>query len=301
MVRNRHLVAERITEVSFAAPVGTPAGVEVMSLAELRSRAHPVPLTAPTRPAFHHLLTLSSGVLEHTVDFTGYTLEPGSWLWVRPGQVEQWHDLRPAEGTLILFEADFLDPATAESAALHDPFAPVMRTAGGEELAALNLATGHLQREFDRAQGLPPDVHVAVLRHLLAALLLRLAYLPGPAGIRDGESAGVFLRFRDAVERDFTSVRRVEDYARTLGYSPRTLSRATMTSAGVGAKDFIDRRVILEARRLLAHSDRSAEQIAAQLGFSSATNFSKFFRQRAGASPIAFRADVRGEHPPGPR
>ena len=94
MVRNRHLVAERITEVSFAAPVGTPAGVEVMSLAELRSRAHPVPLTAPTRPAFHHLLTLSSGVLEHTVDFTGYTLEPGSWLWVRPGQVEQWHDLR---------------------------------------------------------------------------------------------------------------------------------------------------------------------------------------------------------------
>jgi AraC-like DNA-binding protein len=96
-------------------------------------------------------------------------------------------------------------------------------------------------------------------------------------------------------------VRRVEDYARTLGYSPRTLSRATMASAGVGAKDFVDRRVILEARRLLAHSDRSAEQIATQLGFSSATNFSKFFRQRTGASPIAFRADVRGEHPPGPR
>ena len=223
MVRNRHVVAERITEVSFAAPVGTPAGVEVMSLAELRSRARPGALTAPTRPAFHHLLTLSSGVLEHTVDFTGYTLEPGSWLWVRPGQVEQWHDLSRAEGTLILFEADFLDPATAESAALHDPFAPVMRTAGGEELAALHLATGHLRREFDRAQGLPPDVHVAVLRHLLAALLLRLAYLPGPAGIRDGESAGVFLRFRDAVERDFASMRRgggLRQDARVLAAHP---------------------------------------------------------------------------------
>ena len=67
-----------------------------------------------------------------------------------------------------------------------------------------------------------------------------------------------------------------------------------MTSAGAGAKDFIDRRVILEARRLLAHSDRSAAQIATQLGFSSATNFSKFFRQRTGTSPLAFRHAVRG-------
>src|ERR1700691_4433642 len=153
MVRNRHAVPERIPEVSFAAPVGTPAGVEVMPLAELRARARPGALTAPTRPAFHHLLTLTSGVLEHTVDFTGYTLEPGSWLWVRPGQVEQWHDLRQAEGTLILFEAASPAPATAESAALPAPFAPVMRTAGGEELAALDLTTRHLQREFDRARG----------------------------------------------------------------------------------------------------------------------------------------------------
>jgi AraC-like DNA-binding protein len=301
MVRNRHVVPERIPDVAFAAPVGTPAGVEVLSLAELRSRPHPVAMTAPTRPAFHHLLTLSSGVLKHTVDFTGYTLEPGPWLWVRPGQVEQWHDFSQAEGTLILFEPDFLDPATAESAALRDPYAPALRTGAGEELAALRLAAGHLQREFNQAQGLPPDVHVAVLRHLLAALLLRLAHLPGPAGTRAGEPPGIFLRFRDAVESDFTSVRRVEDYARVLGYSPRTLSRATIASAGTGPKDFIDRRVILEARRLLAHSDRSAAQIAAQLGFSSATNFSKFFRQRTGASPIAFRADVRGEHSPGPR
>jgi AraC-like DNA-binding protein len=301
MVRNRHAVPERIPDVSFAAPVGTPAGVEVMSLAALRSRAHPVALTAPTRPAFHHLLTLSSGVLEHTVDFTDYTLTPGPWLWIRPGQVEQWHDLRQAEGTLILFEPDFLDPATAESAALGDPYAPAVWTASGEEIRALHLATEHLRREFNRAQGLPPDVHVAVLRHLLAALVLRLAYLPGPPGASPAEPPGIFLQFRDAVERDFTSVRRVEDYARMLGYSPRTLSRATMTSAGAGAKDFIDRRVILEARRLLAHSDRSAAQIATQLGFSSATNFSKFFRQRTGASPIAFRADVRGEHPPEPR
>nr|WP_276508638.1 helix-turn-helix transcriptional regulator [Modestobacter muralis] len=91
--------------------------------------------------------------------------------------------------------------------------------------------------------------------------------------------------------------RRVEDYARELGYSPRTLSRASLAATGVGAKEVLDRRVVLEAKRLLAHTDRSAAQVGAQLGFSSATNFSKYFHQRTGTSPIVFRAQVRGEGP----
>ena len=89
----------------------------------------------------------------------------------------------------------------------------------------------------------------------------------------------------------------MEDYARGLGYSSRTLSRVTITGDGVAGKDFLDRRIILEAKRLLAHSEQSAAQIATQVGFSSATNFAKHFRQRVGVSPIASRADVRVQRP----
>ncbi|KOG90185.1 transcriptional regulator, partial [Streptomyces varsoviensis] len=68
--------------------------------------------------------------------------------------------------------------------------------------------------------------------------------------------------FRAAVERGFATSHRVADYARTLGYSPRTLSHASLAAAGVGAKEFIDRRVVLEAKRLLAHSELPAARIA---------------------------------------
>ena len=47
--------------------------------------------------------------------------------------------------------------------------------------------------------------------------------------------------------------------------------------------------MVLEARRLLAHSDHTAAQVAARLGFTSATNFGKYFHQRTGTTPIAFR------------
>ncbi|MER6309954.1 helix-turn-helix transcriptional regulator [Streptomyces sp. NPDC001657] len=96
------------------------------------------------------------------------------------------------------------------------------------------------------------------------------------------------------MERGFTRSRRVADCARALGYAPRTLSRATEATAGVGAKEFIDRRVVLEAERLPAHGDRSAARIADRLGFADATNFSTFFQRRTGCAPIAFRDAVRG-------
>lgn len=113
MVKNRHAAPR---EIAFAAPAGTPSGVEVLSLADLRSRVPPGSLAVPPRLTFHHLLTLTDGSLRHAVDFTDHVLEPGAWLWTRPGQVRQWSDPGRAEGTLVLFEQDFLDAATTTAA-----------------------------------------------------------------------------------------------------------------------------------------------------------------------------------------
>ncbi|MFG2892736.1 helix-turn-helix domain-containing protein [Streptomyces sp. NPDC048248] len=300
MVKNRQRSGEPVTEipeVAFSAPAGRPAGVEVMTLAELRERADACGLSTPHRPGFHHLLALSSGRLTHSVDFREHHLTPGDLLWSRPGQVQHFGDLTRAEGLLVLFEATFLDPATAAAARIEDWYGPAVRRPEGAAARALEEAMRQLHREFGALGGLPLEVHLEVLRHLLAVLVLRAAH---PAGAVDTDREGAcevsetYLRFRDAVEREFTRSRRVADYARSLGYAPRTLSRATEAAAGVGAKEFIDRRVVLEAKRLLAHGDRSAARIADRLGFADATNFSKFFQRRAGTTPIAFRAAVRG-------
>ncbi|WP_208117408.1 helix-turn-helix domain-containing protein [Streptomyces sp. NBC_00582] len=301
MAKNRHDSAREIPEVAFAAPAGTPAGVEVMSLAELRRRVCEQTLARPQRPDFHHLLTLTAGNLWHVVDFNGYALRPGSWLWVRPGQVHQWGDLTKAEGTLILFQQDMLDPATATVARVDDPHAPVIITPVADDAEAVTMAAEHLSREFRSLGHLPLDVHLAALRHLLAVLLLRLAHLTVAVGSPAPEPDETYLRFRDAVERHFTATRRVEDYARMLGYSGRTLARAALAGAGLSAKEFIDRRVVLEAKRLLAHGDESAAQISDRLGFVTPSQFSKYFMQRTGRSPIDFRNGVRGRpEDPGP-
>ncbi|MFJ5802660.1 helix-turn-helix domain-containing protein [Streptomyces decoyicus] len=298
MVRMRQEGREpvpEIPEVAFSAPAGRPTGVEVMTLAELRARADACQLSAPHRPGFHHLLMLDSGRLVHSVDFREHVLAPGDLLWSRPGQVQHFGDLTDAEGRLVLFEAGFLDPATAAAARIEDWYGPPVRRPEGAAARGVDEAMRQLHGEFGALGGLPLEIHLDVLRHLLAVLVLRAAY---PGGEPDGDgsctASAAYLRFRDAVERGFTRSRRVADYARSLGYAPRTLSRATEASAGVGAKEFIDRRVALEAKRLLAHGDQSAARIADRLGFADATNFSKFFQRQTGTTPIAFRTAVRG-------
>ena len=270
-------------------PGPLPVGVEVLTLAQLRDRGHGS--ERPVRSGLHHLLTLSSGAMWHSVDFTDYALKPGSWLWARPGQVQQWTGLEGAEGTLVRFDSGFLDPDTAIGVCADDPHAPVLRNPSAEDHAILRVAASQLQWEFRATEGLPLDVRLQVLRHLLAVLLLRIAALPSDGG-PGPEPSGLYLAFRDAVERDFAASRRLSDYAAALACSPRTLSRSTLAVVGIPAKEFIDRRVVLEAKRLLACSDLSAARIGARLGFSSATNFSKFFCQRTGMTPGGFRESM---------
>ncbi|WP_181805389.1 helix-turn-helix transcriptional regulator [Streptomyces shenzhenensis] len=129
------------------------------------------------------------------------------------------------------------------------------------------------------------------LRNLLSVILIRLVQLVEPRQGRSGGSAP-FQVFRQAVEEDFHRTHRVGDYAARLGYSPRTLTRATRAALGCGAKRYIDDRVLLEAKRLLIHTSLPPADIGGRIGFSHPTVFSAFFRQHTGMTPTEFRSLV---------
>jgi AraC-like DNA-binding protein len=282
-----------IPEVRYAPPDSGASGVEVLSIAELRRRmrGHAASRQAQ-RPDFHLLLTVDRGLVWHMVDFHDYAVADGAWLWVRPGQVQRFGDLTAVSGSVVLFQPGTVDPDTASDVRLDDPFGRTLWSLTGEDQRAMRHALDHLTGEF-RSTELPAHARSAIMQHLLAVLVLRLTNLSSPAGTPHEEHAATFLRFRSAVETDFAHHRDVAYYARHLGYSPRTLTRASIAAAGIGAKEFIDRRVMLEAKRLLAHGDEPVATVAAKLGFPDASNFVKFFALRARATPAAFRQQFR--------
>ncbi|GAA1459497.1 AraC family transcriptional regulator [Nocardiopsis exhalans] len=281
-------------EVRYEPPGGDAGGIEVMSFGQLHRRLRRRPgMEMAQRLDFHQLLTVQQGMVRHMVDFTDYMATPGAWLWVRPGQVQQFHDLTSGSGWLVLFQSGVLDAATSAQTGLDDLFGRVHWELAGDDAAAMEEALGHLVHEYESTASLPAALRARILQHLLAVVMLRLTYQTTQVGSPTADHPEAFVRFRSAVEERFARARNVNDYARALGYSPRTLSRATTASAGVGAKEFIDRRVVLEAKRLLAHEEDPIGRVADRLGFDDASNFVKYFTQRTGLTPSAFRHRFR--------
>jgi AraC-like DNA-binding protein len=164
---------------------------------------------------------------------------------------------------------------------------------GGEDGEAITDAISQIETDYQRLVN-GEDIPIGVLRHQLFALLLRLSRLEpeGGPGVKAADNE-LFARFRAAIDERFTITRQVEDYAKLLGCSVRTLTRASLAATGRTAKQLVDDRVALEAKRLLAESDLPAAEIGARLGFSEPTNFGRFFARTVGCSPLAFRAAAR--------
>jgi len=75
-----------------------------------------------------------------------------------------------------------------------------------------------------------------------------------------------------------------------MSVSERKLNKSTQFVLGKSPKEIIDERVILEAKRLLAHTANSIKEVGFELGFDEPTNFIKFFKKHVEKTPIEFRS-----------
>ncbi|GAA0345652.1 AraC family transcriptional regulator [Actinoallomurus spadix] len=280
-------------QLRYSPAAGAGFGVEALSFGRLRRMDPGRRRVRPQRPDFHVLGLVRSGSGRHTADFVDEDLRARSVVWIRPGVVHRWTDVEDLDGPLILFEQGFL-PAGPAARAAGDAFAPATRhlDAGAWDLAV--RAADHLAREHAAAVTDPRLASPPVLAHLLAALVLRVVPAGQAGAAAAGEGGTVFHRYRAAVEEHFTRWHHVGDYARALGYGTRTLTRATRVGAGVGAKRFLDQRILLEAKRLLAHTDLPVARCAERLGFDDPANFTAFFQRQEGLSPGRWRTARSG-------
>jgi AraC-like DNA-binding protein len=276
----------QIADVGYAPPASVTTSLEALALAALRRRAGGGIPPGAQRLDFHVLMAVTAGRSTHMVDFETLALEPGTVLWIRPGQVHGWGDMDAYEAHLVLGARDALDAVREVSAWVSDPFAPVRwRLDPAHPAFAAVVDVGR----FDGA-GLDSAARDAVLRWQTSTAALLLA---AAGGEEVGAHPPLVTAFRRLVEERFDRERDVRAYADALAVTPRTLERAVAAAVATTPKRVVDRRVALEARRLLAHSDASVASVAARLSFGDAANFSRFLVRVTGELPGAFRERVR--------
>ncbi|MER6335111.1 helix-turn-helix transcriptional regulator [Streptomyces sp. NPDC001034] len=265
-------------------PVGRrAAAVETMTFDRLRELND----GGTQRADFHVLAVVDSGHGSVTVDFRRHPIEERSAVWVPPGAVHRWDDIAHVAGHLVLFVPTApVTHATRELVASPDPAAHW--SIPDADWPFVDTARHHLLLE---ASAPPGDMPTELPEILLSALIARLR----PPHAEARLTHPVFRLFRSSVEAHFREHHDAGYYARALGYAPRTLSRAVRQVTGRTAKGYIVDRIVLEAKRLLAHDRLTAARCADALGFPDASNFSVFFRTATGMRPGAWQGTVAVE------
>lgn len=286
-----------VTPVEYTPPAGYRLDVEIYPVATLRRRARRIGPRRTERADFHVLIYVTAGRYRHMVDFETFECAAGSLLLLQPGQVHRFGNLTGWQGWLLIFRSDVLQPKDAAVRLDELEFFRQVE-ALPTHVQAAGAARQALTEAFERMAGdakLPaaaPAVN-ALLRSQLHALVIRLHLVRArPALDERIEPIALkrFRRYRTTVEREYRRWHSVAQYANHLGCSQKSLSRATIEVAEMSAKSMLTQRIVLEAKRLLAHSLLPVAAIGEELGFDEATNFVKFFRRETGTTPGAFRA-----------
>jgi YesN/AraC family two-component response regulator len=110
---------------------------------------------------------------------------------------------------------------------------------------------------------------------------------PQPSHIAD--------RIRDFIQQQYMQDWTVDQLARDLHLSVRTMRRVFLKKFGRQPSDFLEEVRIANARERLATTDSSIQEVATQVGFRDARYFTRVFRQHVGKCPRAFRVDQRND------
>lgn len=137
------------------------------------------------------------------------------------------------------------------------------------------------------------NIQGEMLQMLLKRLIIkctRLVKNQAYGQTHDIESVDLIRRFNVLVDANYKSLKQVSDYADLLFKSPKTLSNLFHNHGSQSPLQIIHNRIIIEARRLLVKTEKTAKEIAYDLGFENVSPFNKMFKKVTGTSPIEFRS-----------
>lgn len=248
----------------------------------------------------HFELFWLCGPAVHVNDFERYALPGGrpSFILVSPGQMHFWQGTEAIRGTMISFTEAFIAGREPPPSALldygfvHRTVYPPMLVGDDRLIAEVEPLIARCEREFAAREERWAEVVRASLRILLASV--QRAYqrsVPVPPAAQ--KSQRLLQRFQSRIEAKFRTWSTVAVYARDLGLSAGHLTDTVRELRGVTAGELIRARILLEARRLLFHSELSISEIAYHLGFDDPSYFAKTFRKATGRAPADFRAAFR--------
>ena len=223
------------------------------------------------------------------IDFKKMQLKEGDVFLIQPGQVHRFVSSAEAEGWLLMADGKFVgseEKCAFDNFSLSASSFPIDEKRK-KELMQLAILMEQRVNESRKQQSR------AVVAHLMEAFVAVVAEavqemncLQTALSRRQVE---IVLSFRALLAENLSTHRQPSYYASLLNISTVYLNEVVKKVTGMSTALYIKGEVVLQAKRMLVHSNFSVKEIANRLGFDDYAYFSRLFSQATGVSAIEFR------------
>ncbi|GAB3511990.1 AraC family transcriptional regulator [Spirosoma knui] len=239
----------------------------------------------------HTFHLLEKGTVHIDIDFQQFIIKPSSVIYIHPDQVHRTTAFEQVTVVSLAITNENLNPEYLKLLEDLVPTEPLSLSPETFDLLA-EASSLCLKLSERRSNRLSHSLLKDACNTLVALVLS--AYL------EQAKSPDKFSRFdlvtkafRHLLERNYTTIKRPAGYAQQLNVSTAYLNECVKKTTGRSVSHHIQQRIILEAKRLLYHSDQSVKEIAAGLGYDDYPYFSRLFTKTTGMTALAFRIKNR--------
>jgi AraC-like DNA-binding protein len=254
----------------------------------------------PHRHNFCQILYVTEGKGTHIIDFEPYPVQPIVLYFISPGQIHFWQAAAGIQGYVILFTSDFLvfdpqDPKGFHKLAFFHSLGrlPQLKLAQQQVMPIASIIQELVHEynscEIQRASALSAYLHILLVK-------IQRFYASGDEKENLAGASVLVRQFKYLVSEHYLTERSIQAYAERIGISTSHLSKLVKTMTGQTPGQIIRQTLVLEAKRLLANTDLTIEQISYRLAFDDPAYFGRFFKREAGMSPGAFRDYIREKY-----
>ncbi|TXB64130.1 helix-turn-helix domain-containing protein [Phaeodactylibacter luteus] len=249
----------------------------------------------PHRHNYYMLLLVTKGQGRQLIDFESYEVRPQRFFLMSPGMIHAWEEDQGLKGYVLFFTADFFTQRYNLNKLFDFPF-----FSSSYEQPYVDLCPDQhapMVALFEQMLGVyeasRPGM-LSMLRSYLNILLIRAqqAYPEKYAGQQEAAPRNLLQQFEQLVDRHYHEKRMVKDYAQLLHVTPNYLNAICREKTGQSAGQLIRYRVMLEAKRMLAHESKTVGEIGHDLNFKDTAYFCRFFKKYESATPEQFRKSL---------
>lgn len=249
---------------------------------------------------FYLILLITKGSGKHSIDYKEYNVEPGSIFIVSPGQVHCWDLASDTDGYVMFFKKEYFLIDFNHDKLVKLPFfkssysVPCLKLENHEQVTLSNMFS-NINNEY---QNHLFNYH-EMIRLYLNVLFLELSRIYS----KKDEHSIIYSyeliqlnRFETLVNKYFKEHKSLVFYADKMNISLKQLSYLCKKVIDKTPSEILLDRIILEAKRLVIHTDISISSIADELNYNDSSYFIRFFKKVCNVTPEQYRYSFKSHN-----